>query len=195
MEIMDKTLLICCLFIANICCSDKLPTIKPSTNDEVKTDFENLCNTDSGIIGTSKAVCDEGKGLKDDIKTKRAPTLHQKKQTSIQLDEETINNKGPINTIGSGLIQTIRMDLQPDRDNFLPLKTTNSQINDDTVLSYSSYLLVPQHRFTMSNDYSHFIDDMSDLQQGLRHTNDGQWHERMLYQDIGDKISSSQHVL
>ena len=101
----------------------------------------------------------------------------------------------------SGLIQTISMDLQPDRDTFLPLNTQNDRriIDRERRSPHSSYLsLATIHHhdgLVINNDppTKYFSDDVNYLHQ--QHIPDSirQWQQR-LYSNIGDKISM-QYIL
>ena len=127
-------------------------------------------------------------------------TPHSRTLPSTQFKEKLISGKQNIHTnLGSseGLIQTITMDLLPDRDNFLPLKTSDLKTDyERRPLSYSfeSALPIIHHGFVGNDEHSHFVDDANHLQGLSQHKPyDGQWQQR-LHSDIGDKISP-QYVL
>ena len=189
--------------VYNIYCADKLLAKELSLNPSVNKHCSNQDNNNIDSVDTSKVISHPLNTLDDDgIKVEKPATSDQRTVTTIHFEKETINKKQKMNanvgSSNSGLIQTITMDLQPDRDTFLPLKASNLRMDYETRPADSSYspFTIIHHGLVVNNDHSHFIDDVNNL-QGLQQQQykpySGQWQQR-LYSDIGDKISS-QYVL
>ena len=148
------------------------------------------------------------------ISTQKVPPKRKQQMQHTNFDVtngDQFANVDPANDIQpvSGLIQTIRMDLQPDRDNFLPLNTNRDLRIDhekgssypSSASPYSSNLAMNinlgQHLILNDDNDNHpnFIDEVSDW-QGLHQKHKleiGPWQQR-LYSNVGDKIST-QYIL
>ena len=195
-------------FVYNIHCTNKVVTKKVSSKpDEVNKDCSHIQNYNheydvESLTTTSKSV-DALETYVMDVKT--PPMSIQRLKKSIPFPRFTHDKSHPIHTnlVNSGLIQTISMDLQPDRDTFLPLNTQRDRriIDRERRSPHSSYLslvTINHDGLVINNDPppNYFSDDVNYL-HGMhqQHIPDRtrQWQQR-LYSNIGDKISM-QYIL
>jgi hypothetical protein len=195
-------------FVYNIHCTDKLVTKELSSKAyELNKHCSHIQNYNreydvEPLTSTLKSVHPLETNVMD-AKTSQISIQRLKRSSSVQ--KFTSDRRHPIHTnlVSSGLIQTISMDLQPDRDTFLPLNTQSDRriIDRERRSPHSSYLsLATIHHdgLVINNDPrpQYFHDDVNYL-HGVhqQHIPDStrQWQQR-LYSNIGDKISM-QYIL
>ena len=122
---------------------------------------------------------------------KVVPSLHHTKGHRISdSQKETFSGT---TAIGSrGLIQTIRMDLQPERDNFLLLKTSSSGgdfMRDAQEMLFSTTLpfLMQQYPFVMNKNDNNNVDKSLHQIAAVNHG----WHERLYVEVKTNNIVAS----
>ena len=195
-------------FSYNIHCTDKLVKKELSSKPyEVNKDCSHIQTYSreydvESLTSTLKSVYP----LETNVMDEHTPRISiQTLKRSTPFPNFTHDKRYPIHTnlVNSGLIQTISMDLQPDRDTFLPLNTQSDRgiIDRERRSPHSSYfsLATIQHDgLVIDNDppTKYFSDDVNYLhsvhQQQIPDSF-RQWQQR-LYSNIGDKISM-QYIL
>ena len=199
--ILSTTMISCNNFVSSPTQLKYIDGNKHFMNDEFEVDktFDSYDHIHHSLH-TSRLSYPKNSGMK------RESSISNEKKRSINKTQQKIHHKAIDDS--TGLIQTITMDLQPDRDNFL---LANSHLDSNKRFEYESQWLHPSSLTKSMHNGNYFPQDNNNIRyptpifdtvrHGLQGTNEQKpdavvpvWQQR-LYNSVGGDKVLTQYIL